>query len=316
VAWWWIAAAAILASLGLAFLCQPFVAPVRFEGPGADPARLERHVVALTTRFHPRSYRHEANLAAAARYIRDELARGIAEVSEQPVQSGPFRAVNVIGRYGPRDGALLVIGAHYDVAGDSNPGADDNASGVAGLLELARLLGEHPPRRPVELVAFAFEEPPIFRSDAMGSLAHARALRGSNREVALMISIEMIGYYDSRPGSQRYPLPGLGLLYPSTADFIALVGRPAEWRAVRHVKSVMKGASPLAVHSINIGAWVPGVDFSDHSSYWREGFAALMVTDTAFYRNPHYHSATDTADRLDYARMAHVVRGLFALASR
>ena len=147
----------------------------------------------------------------------------------------------------------------------------------------------------------------------MGSRQHARLLRTSGRKVEAMISLEMIGYFRNEPQTQDYPFPGLSLIYPTHGDFIAIVGRIQDWSATRKVKAAMRGASDLPVYSINAFSLVPGVDFSDHSSYWAEGFPALMVTDTAFYRNPHYHQAGDTAQTLDYTRMAKVVQGVFGV---
>jgi Zn-dependent M28 family amino/carboxypeptidase len=208
---------------------------------------------------------------------------------------------------------LIVIGAHYDSCGDT-PGADDNASGVAGLLELARVLAEQPPKQPVELVAYTLEEPPFFRTENMGSYRHAQSLAALNREVKLMLSLEMIGYFRDAPGSQRYPVGVLQLLYPDEGNFVALVGAFRDFGDMRRVKGLFKGASTLPATSINAPARVQGVDFSDHASYWQFKIPALMVTDTAFLRNAHYHGAGDTADTLDYVRMAQVVRGVFAVA--
>lgn len=321
------AAAALLVAFWL--LTQPFVSPRRSRPPAADVERLKSHVRMLSQTLYPRSFDQPRQLNAAAAYIKSELAASGARVDEQifQVQEAGYR--NIIARFGDPEGPVLVIGAHYDSYADAiagarfpngydlrthTPGADDNASGVAGLLELARLLAQAPPRGAVELVAFALEEPPHFRSEDMGSARHARRLRDSGRAVELMISLEMIGYFDARPGSQRYPLPGLGLVYPDRGDFIAIVGRVSDWRATRRLKAAMLGASDLPVRSINAFAALPGVDFSDHASYWNEGYTALMVTDTAFLRNPDYHGAGDTAERLDYARMAKVVQGMFAMA--
>jgi Zn-dependent M28 family amino/carboxypeptidase len=199
------------------------------------------------------------------------------------------------------------------------PGADDNASGVAGLIELAHLLGKQPPPRPVELVAYTLEEPPHFRTEHMGSAWHARSLRAAGREVRLMVSLEMIGCFSDAPGSQRFPVPGLDLLYPDRGNFIALVSRisaKGELGATRRAKALMAGATDLAVHSINAPPLLKGIDFSDHLSYWAQGYPALMVTDTAFFRNANYHQAGDTHETLDYARMAKVVQGVFVLAQR
>jgi Zn-dependent M28 family amino/carboxypeptidase len=242
-----------------------------------------------------------------------EFARlGLAtDVQEYQVNGRGYR--NVIARLGPTKGPLIVIGAHYDACGDT-PGADDNASGVAGLLELARALAAHPPRQPVELVAYTLEEPPFFRTEDMGSYRHAQALAAQGREVKLMLSLEMIGYFRDSPRSQRYPVGALKLLYPDQGNFIALVGAYRDFGDMRRVKGLFKGASALPVTSINAPESVQGVDFSDHASYWRFKMPAIMVTDTAFLRNDNYHEAGDTPETLDYRRMAQVVRGVFAVA--
>ncbi|HZG51707.1 MAG TPA: M28 family peptidase, partial [Pyrinomonadaceae bacterium] len=192
------------------------------------------------------------------------------------------------------------------------PGADDNASGVAGLIELAYLLGGTPPAVRVELVAFALEEPPYFRSPFMGSAVHAASLRAQGFAVRAMLSLEMIGYFSDQPDSQHYPVSFLKAFYPSQANFIAVVGKMDQGRTVRRIKKAMAEASPLPVYSINAPRSIPGVDFSDHLNYWNEGYDALMITDTAFYRNPHYHTSADTPDTLDYRRMASVVQGVYA----
>lgn len=144
----------------------------------------------------------------------------------------------------------------------------------------------------------------------MGSAVHASTVQ---RPVKLMVALEMIGYYDSQPGSQRYPFSALSTLYPDRGDFIAVIGRLNDISAVRQVKAALLGAEGLPVYSINAPEWVPGIDFSDHMNYWRQGISAVMVTDTAFYRNTEYHQPGDTADRLDYEKMAKVVDGVFIL---
>lgn len=308
---------------------QPFSIPLVSEPPQVDPARLELHVRKLSLDLYPRSFDHPGKLNAAASYIRDQFLETGGDVSEQwfPVEESKYR--NIIVRFGPRDGPVLVIGAHYDSYGDEvegaklprgyspethTPGADDNASGVAGLIELARLLGKHPPSRAVELVAYALEEPPHFRTEHMGSVWHARELRKEKRQVTLMLSLEMIGYFSDEKNSQNYPVPGMGLVYPSEGNFIAVIGRLNDWSATRRVKAAMSGATNLPVWSMNSLALIPGVDFSDHRNYWAEDMPALMITDTAFYRNPNYHLGGDTYERLDFPRMAKVVQGVFAVA--
>jgi len=246
-------------------------------------------------------------------YITDELRSTGAAVSTQDIVVGGRGYQNVIARYGPQEGPVLVIGAHYD-SYNITPGADDNASGVAGLLELARLLGQAPPAQSVELVAYAFEEQPRASNADMGSAWHARALRAAGREVRLMLSLEMIGYFTDAAASQRFPAPGLSLLYPDRGDFVALVGKLSDFGVMRRVKSAMRGASALPVHSLNSPRRVPGIENSDHVSFWDAGYPALMVTDTAYLRNPNYHGPNDVWQTLDYRRMAQVVQAIHAVA--
>jgi Zn-dependent M28 family amino/carboxypeptidase len=293
-------------------LVQPFVKPTPSTPPAVDPARLEAHVRRLSVDFHPRRYDQPENIARTVQYIGDELKASGAAVSTQDIAVGGRPYQNVIARFGPATGPLLVIGAHYD-SYDVTPGADDNASAVAGLLELARLLGQSPPARPLELVAYAFEEQPRAGNADMGSAWHARSLRAANREVRLMLSLEMIGFFTDEPGSQRFPAPGLSLLYPDRGDFIALVGKLGDFGLTRRVKSAMSGATTLPVHSLNSPRRVPGIENSDHVNFWDAGYPALMVTDTAYLRNPNYHKASDTWQTLDFQRMAEVVRAVYAI---
>lgn len=290
---------------------QPLPPSARNEkAPTADPARLEAHVRMLAETLGPRDAAHPEGLERAARYVRAEFESAGAAVSEQAFDVGGRTYRNVVAAYGPAGGERVVVGAHYDAAGPL-PGADDNASGVAGLMELARLLAESPPPRArVELVAYALEEPPFFRTRYMGSAVHARSLREQGARVRAMISLEMIGYFSDAEGSQQLPVSLLKAFYPTRGDFIAVVGTTGQTRLVRAVKGAMRAASPLPVYSINAPRTIPGVDFSDQLNYWDAGYDAVMVTDTAFYRNPNYHTARDTPDTLDYARMALVVRGV------
>jgi hypothetical protein len=276
-----------------------------------DPRRLESHVRTLSERMAPRDASNLKNLDFVARYIQEEFEKSGARIKEQPYQVGSSTYRNVIATFGPETKEMIVIGAHYDAAGPY-PGADDNASGVAGVIELAQLLGKTSLPVKVELVAYSLEEPPFFRSEYMGSAVHARALKKEGAVVRVMIVVEMIGYFSDAPGSQRFPVSGLRLLYPSQGNFICIVGRIGEGMLIRRIKRSMLEASSLPVYSINAPRSVPGIDLSDHLNYWEEGFPAVMVTDTAFYRNPNYHSAADTAEKLDYEKMARVVEGVYA----
>lgn len=294
----------------IAFVTQPFVQPVKSSPPAADPAQLERDVRKLSVDFFPRHYQ-SPSLEKTARYIEERLTVMGGRVSSQPFTADGKAFRNVVARYGPESGSVLVIGAHYD-SHSTTPGADDNASGVAGLLELARLLKDHPPSQPVELVAYSLEEPPYFATDKMGSAIHAKSVSPA-RPVRLMVSLEMIGYFSDAPGSQGYPAPGLSLLYPGTGNFIAVVSNLASWQVAREVKGAMQGATSLPVYSMTMPSFLNGADWSDHRNYWAQGIPAVMVTDTAMLRNTAYHQAKDTVERLDYQRMAQVVQGVFAL---
>lgn len=298
---------------GVSCVTQPWVAAEASREISVDVAALERHVRALAETHHPRSVENPAQLEAAGDYVLAQMRAAGATPETQDFEVAGTVQRNFIARFGPAEGPLLVIGAHYDSCGQT-PGADDNASGVAALLELTRLLAATPPAHAVELVAYTLEEPPYFRTDSMGSFRHARALHEQGREVRLMVSLETIGYYRDEAKTQSFPAPGIGLLYPDTGNFIAVVGGFRDFGAMRRLKALFRGASDLPVETINAPASVPGVDFSDHASYWRFDMPAVMVTDTAFLRNPNYHQLTDTPDTLDYPRMAKVVRAMHAVA--
>ena len=309
----WILAGMVLLLVAVWFwLTQPLLSraqpnPVRT----VDPARLEAHVRKLAIALSPRDITHLENLDRAAAYISAELTQAGGSVSEHGyrVENQSYR--NVIARFGPDTPERIVVGAHYDACGPL-PGADDNASGVAGLIELARLLGAHPPALRVDLIAFSTEEPPYFGTTGMGSSVHAQLLKEENVNVRAMLSLEMIGYFSDARGSQRFPAGILSVFYPSTGNFIGVVGRLSDGLLARRVKSAMTQASPLPVYSVAAPSIIPGVDFSDQRNYWHHGYSALMITDTAFYRNLNYHTADDTAEKLDYKRMAMVVEGVYA----
>ena len=307
----WLLRLMAVMALVLVHIRQPVTGLVkRTLSVHSDPARLRSHVETLAQEMVPRSAARRENLVRAADYIRDQLLATGARASFQPVEHDGSTFRNVIARLGPESGECVVVGAHYDAAGDA-AGADDNASGVAGLLELARLVQAEPLPLRLELVAYSSEEPPYFRTQAMGSFVHSEGLRRDGVIVRAMICLEMIGYFSDAPGSQDFPFPGMDLLYPSSANFIAVAGCIGQESLVREVKRGMAEVSDLPVYSMNAPRFVAGIDFSDHLNYWNAGFPAVMVTDTAFYRNPNYHETTDTPQTLDYTRMAKVVDGVF-----
>jgi hypothetical protein len=301
----------ILLSFGLGVVNPTWTAPASADSRLASAAALRKHVVALTSMAPTRQYTSPEGLHAAAQYIRSVWASEGLAVESQPYQLDGRSYENLFVSFGPRAADRVVVGAHYDVYGD-HPGADDNASGVAGLLELSRILHEQrePFSRRVDLVAFSTEEPPYFGGHEMGSWVHAKMLREQGVAVRAMLSLEMIGYFTDEPGSQQYPVPFFRLFYPSRGNFISLVGRFSDWELTRRAKPLMQAATSLPVYSANAPASIPGVDWSDHRSYWEAGFPALMITDTSFFRNRNYHESSDTPDTLDFDRMSQVVDGV------
>ena len=305
----------ILAAIGLLALGimvrQPTLTALPFRGSArADPHLLRRHVQFLTTRALPRDASHPKSLERSAAYIAIHFRAAGGDTSLQRFDARRGSYVNVVARFGPTNSTapLLVIGAHYDAFGEHAPlpAADDNASGTAGLLELARLLGRDRPRQPVLLVAFSTEEPPFFGSDEMGSAVHAQSLADAGTRVRGMISLEMIGYFADE---QSWPNPLFEAIYPNRGDFIGVAGGWQDRALARHVKRAIDGAGIPVVSFTGPRATS---DASDQRNYWRHGWKAVVITDTAFLRNPYYHTRHDTAETLDYEKMARVVDGVFS----
>lgn len=305
------------------FLRNPGIPSLPEIVVSADRQRLVRDVERLASISPSRSIVNPAALALAAEMVEAEFRETgcTLERHEFTYKGAPYH--NVICSFGPSDGPRVVIGAHYDTYGRNNPGADDNASGVAGVLEIARMVARERPAltHRLDLVAFTLEEVVDWDSNPrianIGSYELARSYRANGADIKLMIAVEMIGYFSTKPGSQSYPdpiSPLLGLFYPTTADFIGVVGRAFDRSDVARVKALMTVSDALPVYSINAPKFVPGIDRSDHRNFWEAGYPAVMVTDTAEYRNANYHSASDTADTLDYQRMAIVVDGLYRVA--
>jgi len=212
----------------------------------------------------------------------------------------------IVGALKPDD--VLVIGAHYDSV-QGSPGANDNATGVAALLALACRLAKTRPSCTVRFVAFTNEEPPLFQGPQMGSYVYAKRCRERSENIRLMLSLETIGYYSDEPRSQTYPFP-FSLFYPSTANFIAFVSDMDNARWVKTLLASFRLHAQFPSEGGALWEWIPGVAWSDHWSFWRAGYPAVMVTDTAPNRYPHYHTAADTPDKVDFPRMVRVVSGL------
>ncbi|NEM99486.1 M28 family peptidase [Pontibacter burrus] len=278
---------------------------------GTDTLKLQQHLVAITGTAQARNHQNPEALNQVAHYIAKEFGQLKGQVREQVYTVADTEYRNVILSTGPADAPRLVIGAHYDVCQDQ-PGADDNASGVAGLLELARLLNNHTLPYRIDFVAYTLEEPPYFRTEHMGSYIHAKSLKEEQAVVKGMISLEMIGYFKDEKKTQRYPVAPMKLFYGSRGNYIAIVQRFGNGSFGRSFLRNYKNEAVLPVKSLRAPAFVTGVDFSDHLNYWHFGFDALMITDTSFYRNANYHQPTDTIHTLDLQRMAQVVDGVYA----
>jgi hypothetical protein len=268
------------------------------------------HVVAIASEEH--NVGHPEALERSARYIEKVLSGLGYEVSRQEFETAGVKVRNleVAIRGDSADAKAVVVGAHYDsVAGAV--GADDNGSGVAALLELARLLKGAQPSKGSELrlVFYVNEEKPYARTEHMGSLVHADALARAGKQVLAMISLETIGYYSDAPRSQRYPVP-LSLLYPGTGDFVAFVGNLRSRALVRSSVASFRAHAAFPSEGGALPDFIDDAARSDHWSYWRHGWPALMVTDTAPFRYPYYHTQEDTPEKVNYDRLARVVKGL------
>ena len=275
---------------------------------------LKRHVRVLSDEIGDRSLFRYEKLEEAARYVGrqfESYGYGVA-YQTYAVAGKPVRNI-IVKKEGKRfPEEQVILGAHYDSC--FNPGADDNASGVAALLEVARALAVRSLDRSVVFIAFVNEEPPSFKTPEMGSRVYAREAKARGDDIRGVVALEMVGYFSDRPRSQNYP-PLLGLFYPDKGNFIAVVGNLRSRRLTKEVSRAFKKHSLFPMESVVTFEFIPGVDWSDHASFWEEGFPAVMVTDTAFLRNPNYHQLSDTWGTLDYEKMGRVVEALAAVVA-
>jgi Zn-dependent M28 family amino/carboxypeptidase len=279
--------------------------------------RLKTIVHHLAGSIGPRSLQSGTNLAAAADFITGSLESFGFTVIPQAYEVDGHQVRNIIAE---REGLeepdhVLILGAHYDTRVET-PGADDNASGVAVLLELARLHAQTPFRKTVRFIAFTLEEAPYFRTRHMGSRVYVRSLKDRGEQVEAMISLEMLGYYSQEEGSQSYPFFWLRWWHPSEGNFITVVSNFSSTDLRDDVRDALKASMDLPVETFTGPWWIPGVDLSDHGSFWNEDYPAVMLTDTAFYRNPHYHERTDRPETLDYQAMGELVQGVSSMLSK
>lgn len=257
-----------------------------------------------------RNVQHHRQLIAAADFIDGELVKAGYQPARQSYDTKGRACDNIEVELagGELAGEIVIVGAHYDSA-NGTAGANDNGSGAAALLTLARRLAGVKPTRTVRFVAFVNEEMPYFETDQMGSLVYARRCRARKENVVAMVSLETIGYYSDAPNSQKYPLP-FSLVYPSTGNFIGFIGDVASGELVQRVVTTFRRETKFPSEGGALPGEIDGVGWSDHWSFWQQGYPAVMVTDTALFRYPHYHAAEDTPDKLDYDRLARVVVGL------
>ncbi len=273
----------------------------------ASTGRLKAHMKQLTGFHNYRNFQHPETLDSVADYILAVYNShcDTAWFQEYEVNGDTFR--NVIGSLGPRDGKRIVVGAHYDVAYNT-PGADDNASGVCGLLELARLLKDQRLNVRIDLVAYTLEEPPFFGTKNMGSFVHARSLYENGVQLMGMIGLDMIGYFDDSKNSQKYPMGMMKLIHGSRGDFIMLALGRRSGRFGRVLRRSMEQQDLVKTVAVK---GLKALDLSDHMNYRNFGYTAAMITDTAHYRNPNYHSPDDTIDTIDFASLAAVISELY-----
>ena len=274
--------------------------------------RLYRDVEFLCAIRPYRNYKNLDSLDKASNYISEEFARHAYKPVEQFWEAEGNDYKNIIASYREEKKLRLIIGAHYDVAGDQE-GADDNASAVAGLLETARLISENQPALDygIDFVAYNLEEAPFFTTEKMGSYIHAKSLHDSGVNVLGMICYEMIGYFSDEPGSQKFPSEEVARMYPDTGNYIVVVGieKCREFNARIH--GLMLDSAEVSVERIDFPDSNELAARSDQRNYWTFGYDALMINDTSFMRNPNYHKLSDTIDTLDFEKMTGVVNSCY-----
>lgn len=279
--------------------------------PGlADTSRLRKNLELITNTTRARSYQNIEVLDTIAERMKKEFLKSTGRVYFQNYRVEGRVYKNVIASFGPEDGERIIVGAHYDVCGDQE-GADDNASGVAGILELASLLKDASLNYRVDLVAYTLEEPPYFNSREMGSYIHAKSLYDSNISVKGMVSIEMIGYYSDAENSQNYPVGFMKWIYGKKGNYITIVQKSFCGKFARQFKRLSFKNNSIVTKSFRAPSFFGGISLSDHKNYWKFGYSAVMVTNTAFNRNSNYHEETDTLATLNIPKMALTIDGIF-----
>jgi low affinity Fe/Cu permease len=276
----------------------------------SDTLNLKHNFDLVLNTDKPRHYKNVTVLDTVAERIRKELSKYTDRTGMQEYQVENNTYKNVFASFGPQDAEVIIIGAHYDVCGEQD-GSDDNASGVVGIMELARLLQKQPLQYRIDLVAYTLEEPPFFRTEQMGSYVHAKSLFDKKQPVKGMISLEMIGYYSDEPGSQSYPVGLMKWIYGDKGNYITLARNSFSGSFANQFKKLYFDNNSIDAKSFRAPGFVGGIDLSDHRNYWKFGYSALMVTNTAFFRNSNYHQISDRLPTLDLAKMGLTIDGVY-----
>jgi hypothetical protein len=306
--YWRLAALLLVLAGALWFMCYcPGAGKQQMTPPQISADALRAHVVKLAGEIGERNTELPVRLAAAADYIEQVWrAQGYA-VKRHGYTAGGVECFNLEVQTAGA-GPVVLVGAHYDSVIGS-PGANDNGTGVAALLELSRVFARETSRA-IRFVAFVNEEPPYFETPLQGSAVYARAARQRGDNIRVMISLETIGYFSDAPGSQQFPVPLFKLLYPTRGNYIAFVSDFRSRSAMHEAVRAFRAHTDFPVECAATYSGIPGVGWSDHAPFWREGYRAFMVTDTAPYRYAHYHTEDDTPDKVNYAALARVTRGM------
>ena len=276
----------------------------------SDTSNLRKNLELI---INTRSFRTSSNvdvLDTLAEKIRIEFLKNTTRVSFQSYKVDGKEYKNIIASFGPEEGERIIVGAHYDVCGNQD-GADDNASGVAGLLELARLLKDKSLKYRIDLVAYTLEEPPYFNTKKMGSYVHAKSIHDNNIPVKGMISLEMIGYYSDNENSQDYPIGIMKWIYGDKGNYITIVQKSFCGEFAKQFKTLSFKNNSILTKSFRAPTFFGGISLSDHKNYWEFGYSAAMVTNTAFFRNHNYHEGTDKVNTLDIPKMGLVIDGVY-----
>ncbi|HEY7547461.1 MAG TPA: M28 family peptidase [Blastocatellia bacterium] len=284
----------------------------QFQSLSGDEAEirdnLKTRVETLAGKIGERNLHRYESLKASEEYIRSSLASLGYQVAEQSYSVEGKEVKNLEVEIKGASEEIILIGAHYDSVRGS-PGANDNATGVAAMIELARLFKNETPAKTIRFVAFVNEEPPYFQTEEMGSLVYARRSKQRGERIAAMLSLETIGCYSEQPRSQFYPA-GFSWFYPDRGNFIGFVGNLSSRSLTRRAIKTFRDTTLFPSEGVAAPGWMTGVGWSDQWSFWQEGYDAVMITDTAIFRYRHYHKSADTPDKIDYDRAARVVAGI------